>query len=70
MTQISEKETMSGFMTQFWRLIKSAWTPENTETYWDQLFSNVVALVARYPSPFCKGQVLAFWEYLETKNQG
>lgn len=55
------------FMTEFWEAVKKYWIPEDNTKYWKECTEHMESLIVKYPSEFCKSQVVSFVEYLDRK---
>ena len=58
---------IADFFTDFWAFVKSVWIPESSDAYCDKAFQGARALLEQYPDKFCRGQVLSFLDYLDSK---
>lgn len=54
----------AAFMSDFWKEIKRFWITEDNDSYWMDLTKAMNDLYEKYPTEFCKGQILAFEGYL------
>lgn len=57
------------FMTDFWDMVKKFWIPEATDEYWEVFYNYAIRLYEKYPTDFCKGQIIAYEKYLDKKYQ-
>jgi hypothetical protein len=57
------------FMTEFWDMVKKFWIPEDADEYWKGLSDYANRLYEKYPTDFCKGQIVAYAKYLNEKYQ-
>lgn len=65
--QKSDIPEISNFFSEFWLFVKSVWKTESVDEYWDDVTGRANELIKKYPDNFCKGQVLAFLDYLDKK---
>lgn len=65
--QKSDIPEISNFFSEFWLFVKSVWKTESADEYWDDVTGRANELIKKYPDNFCKGQVLAFLDYLDKK---
>lgn len=63
----SDIPQVADFFTDFWKFVKSVWIPEGSDSYCEEAFLGACVLLNRYPDNFCRGQVLAFLDYLDSK---
>lgn len=61
---------ISNFFSEFWMFVKSVWKTEKSDEYWDDVTGKANELIKKYPDNFCKGQILAFLDYLDKKERG
>ena len=60
---------IASFMSEYWEHIKSVWMVENTDEYWDDAYQRTITLLKKYSNdPFCRMQILQFWDYLQSKH--
>lgn len=55
------------FFQDFYKLCQSLWIVEDSDEYWNSVIKKVDELYRKYPDEFCKGQLLAFIDYLDKK---
>jgi hypothetical protein len=55
------------FMTEFWKVAKKYYIPEDTDSYWHDAIQSLTELSKKYPSEFAKNIILGFMKYLEDK---
>lgn len=55
---------LAGFMTEFWKLIKKYYEPEDTDEYWQGFMRDANSIVK---GELSKKLLLAFADYLEGK---
>lgn len=55
------------FFQDFYKLCQSIWIVEESDEYWDGVINRANKLYKKYPDEFCKGQILAFLDYLDRK---
>lgn len=68
--QKSDIPEISNFFSEYWLFVKSVWKTESNDKYWDEVTGRANELIKKYPDNFCKGQVLAFLDYLDKKERG
>lgn len=57
---------ISNFMPDFWKLIKATWKIECRDEYWSEVLALATELNNKYNNhPFCKGQIMAYMDYLD-----
>lgn len=60
----SDIPVIAAFMPDFWKAIKQFWIVEDNNSYWKELTEAMNDLYKKYPTEFCKRQILAFEGYL------
>ena len=55
------------FFQDFYKFCQSVWIVEDSDEYWNGVVREADELYRKYPDEFCKGQVLAFLNYLDEK---
>ena len=53
------------FMTEFWKVAKKYYIPEEGDDYWKSAIDELTELSEKYPTEFCKCIILGFMKYLE-----
>lgn len=53
------------FMTEFWKVAKKYYIPEEGDDYWKSAIDELTELSEKYPTEFCKCIILGFVKYLE-----
>ena len=55
------------FMTEFWKVAKKYYIPEDTDSYWCDAIQSLTDLSKKYPSDFAKNIILGFMKFLEDR---
>ena len=55
------------FMTEFWKVAKKYYIPEEGDDYWKSAIDELTELSEKYPTEFCKCIILGFMKYLEDR---
>lgn len=58
----------AAFMTDFWKAIKQFWIAEDNPVYWEEMAKSMKELAEKYPTEFCRGQILAYTKYLNEQD--